>query len=248
MLALKGKVSLITGGSRGIGKAITMALAAAGSHVVVNYQRNGEAAAETARLAEEKGGQVMCIQADVSDEKACVVMVNRVIDSFGRIDILINNAGITKDNISARMKPAEWEDVINTNLTGTFNCSRAVIKPLLKQKSGGRIINIASVSGIHGNAGQANYAAAKAGVIALTKSLSKELGTRGITVNAVAPGMIETDMTDVLSAEKKAETVKRIALGRLGKPEEVAEAVLFLAQGGDYITGQVIVVDGGLVL
>lgn len=248
MFELEGKVALVTGGARGIGRATALALADAGVGVAVNYQRNEEAAAEVIDLLKKKGVKAMGIRADVSNQKACLDMITGVIDYFGRIDILVNNAGITHDNLCVRMKEAEWHDVISTNLTGVFNCCQAVIKPFLKQKNGGRIINIASVAGIYGNSGQVNYAAAKAGVIALTKSLSKELGGRNITVNAIAPGMIETEMTTRLPERIRAEALKRISLGRFGLPEEVAEAVLFLAGGATYITGQILIVDGGLAL
>ena len=175
-------------------------------------------------------------------------MVRLSLEHFERVDILINNAGINRDNLLIRMKPEEWREVIDVNLTGIFNATRAVMRPMLKQKSGGRIINIASVAGIYGNSGQANYAAAKGGVIAFTRSLAKELGSRGITVNAVAPGFIETEMTAALPAGLREQALKNIALARFGKPEDVAEAILFLAAAGSYITGQVVSVDGGIVM
>ncbi|MBS3942807.1 MAG: 3-oxoacyl-ACP reductase FabG, partial [Dethiobacter sp.] len=197
---------------------------------------------------EQAGGRAALAQADVADYQACENLVQCALDHFQRIDILINNAGITRDNLLARMKPDEWQEVLDTNLTGTFNCTRAVIKPLLKQKSGGRIINITSVAGLYGNSGQANYAAAKGGVISFTRSLAKELGSRRITVNAVAPGVIETDMTARLPESVKAQMLARIALERFGRPEDVAEVILFLAAAGAYITGQVIAVDGGIAM
>jgi len=245
---LDGKVALVTGGSRGIGREIVKFLASAGATVMVNYQGNQEAAESTLKEINSMGAKGDIYQANVVDYEACENMVKRTLEQWGKIDILINNAGITKDNIMARMKNEEWEQVISTNLTGVYHCTRAAMRPLLKQKTGGRIINMASVGGVYGNLGQANYAAAKGGVIAFTKSLAKELGSRGITVNAVAPGMIETEMTEVLSKEVLDEAVKRISLGRMGKPQEVAQTVLFLAQSGDYITGQVICVDGGMAL
>ncbi|HOL18593.1 MAG TPA: 3-oxoacyl-ACP reductase family protein, partial [Bacillota bacterium] len=216
--------------------------------VVINYARSEEEAREVLAEIERFGGRGVLVQADVTDYKACEKMVQCALDHFKRIDILINNAGITRDNLLARMKPQEWQEVLDTNLSGTFNCTRAVIKPLLKQKSGGRIINISSVVGLHGNSGQANYAAAKGGVIAFTRALARELGSRNITVNAIAPGVIETAMTAVLPQPVKEQMLSRISLGRFGKPEEVAEVILFLAAAGTYITGQVIAVDGGITM
>ena len=247
MYDLSGKVALITGASRGIGREISLVFARAGAAVAVNYQRNEEAAREVLDNVKAEGGKGMIIQGDVAQSDDCNKMVKETVDNLGRIDILINNAGITRDNILARMKPEEWEEVIQTNLNGVFNCCQAVIRPFLKQKSG-RIVNMASIAGIYGNSGQANYAASKAGVIAFTKTLSKELGSRGITVNAVAPGLIETDMTAELEEATREDNINKIPLGRLGKPEEVAAAVLFLVAAGEYITGQVLAVDGGLTL
>ncbi len=245
---LAGKVALVTGGSRGIGKAIVLALAGDGAKVVINYQQN-EAAAEQA-LAEVKslGAEGMLYRADITVLQECESMIKAAIDHFGRIDILVNNAGVRRDNLLALLKEEDWDVVVDTNMKGVFNCCKAVLRPLLKQKSGGRIINIASVAGLTGNSGQANYAAAKAGVIAFSKSLAKEIGKRGITVNALAPGFIETDMTDDLPESLKAEAKNRIALGTFGTPADVAEAVLFLAAGANYITGTVISIDGGLSL
>ncbi len=243
---LDGKVALVTGGSRGIGRAVAKALAGAGAKVAINFQGNKEAAEKVLEEINALGAEGLVIQADVSDYQACEDMIKRAIEEYGKIDILVNNAGITRDNLLARMKKEEWEQVIDINLNGVYNCTRAVVRPLLKQKSGGKIINISSVAGVQGNNGQANYAAAKGGVIAFTKSVAKELGSRGINVNAVAPGMIESEMTEELTPEIKEESIKRISLGRFGKPEEVAQAVLFLAESGDYITGQVIGVDGGI--
>ncbi len=243
---LKGKAAIVTGASRGIGRATAISLARAGASVVINYSRNQAAAEEVKKTVEDSGGSAITFMADVSDYSQCESMVQSSIDHFNRIDILINNAGITRDNLLARMKAEEWQNVIDTNLTGVYNCCRAIVRPLLKQKSGGRIINIASVAGIYGNSGQSNYAAAKGGVIAFTRTLAKELGSRQITVNAVAPGFIETEMTDAISEQVKKQVLSRIALNRFGQPEDVAEVILFLASSAGYVTGQVIAVDGNL--
>lgn len=243
---LRGKAAIVTGASRGIGKATAIALAGAGAAVIVNYSQSETAAEEVIKNIEAFGGTAVAVKADVTDYSQCEILVQSALDHFSRIDILINNAGITRDNLLARMKPEEWQEVINTNLNGVYNCCRAVLRPLLKQKSGGRIINVASVAGIYGNSGQANYAAAKGGVIAFTRSLAKEIGSRNITVNAVAPGFIETEMTDILGDKVKEKVLSRIALGRLGRPEDVAEVILFLASSAGYVTGQVIAVDGSL--
>lgn len=247
-LALDGKVAVVTGGSRGIGRAIALALARAGAAVAINYNTGAAAAGEVLAAVEQNGGRGITVQADVADYNACENLVQVTLDHLKRVDILINNAGITRDNLLVLMKPEQWHDVISTNLTGIYNCTRAVMRPLLKQKSGGRIINIASVAGIYGNSGQANYAAAKGGVISFTRSMAKELGSRNITVNAVAPGLIETEMAAALAEEARRQILTRIALGRFGKPEDVAETVLFLAAAGGYITGQVIAVDGGMAM
>ena len=243
---LKGRVAIITGASRGIGRATAIALARAGAAVIVNFSQNETAAEEVKKNIEDFGGSAVTVRADVTDYSQCEALVQSAIDHFNRIDILINNAGITRDNLLIRLKTEEWQEVINTNLTGVYNCCRAALRPLLKQKSGGRIINVASVAGIYGNSGQSNYAAAKGGVIAFTRTLAKELGSRNITVNAVAPGFIETEMTDVLGDQVKAQALSRIALGRFGRPEDVAEVILFLASSAGYVTGQVIAVDGSL--
>jgi 3-oxoacyl-[acyl-carrier protein] reductase len=247
-LTLKGKVALVTGGSRGIGREIVLALARTGAAVVINFQRREDAAEGVLQEVRELGAEGLLYKADVTQLQECEKMVKATLDHFGRIDILINNAGVRRDNILALMKTEDWEVVMDTNLKGVFNCCKAVLRPFLKQKSGGKIINIASIAGVVGNSGQANYAAAKAGVIAFTKSLAKELGKRGITVNVVAPGFIETDMTENLPQQLKEIVLPRIALERFGRPEEVAEAVLFLAEGANYITGSVIMLDGGLSL
>lgn len=245
---LRGKTAIVTGASRGIGRVTALYLARAGASLVINYSSNYKAAEEVKNEIEASGGSALIFQADVSDYNQCEALIKAAIDQFKRIDILVNNAGITRDNLLIRMKVEEWQEVIDTNLSGVYNCCRAIMRPLLKQKSGGRIINIASVAGIHGNSGQANYAAAKGGVIAFTRTLAKELGSRNITVNAVAPGFIETEMTDNLSGEMREQILSRIALGRLGKPEDVAEVILFLASSAGYVTGQVISVDGNLAM
>lgn len=243
---LKDKVAIVTGASRGIGKATALALAAQGAKVVVNYASNSKAADALVAEIVEAGGEAIAIGADVSQAEAVDEMVKQTKDKFGQIDILVNNAGITRDTLLLRMKPEDWQAVINLNLTGVFLCCKAVSKLMLKQKSG-RIINISSVAGVMGNPGQANYSAAKAGVIGLTKTLAKEFASRGVTVNAVAPGFIETDMTEGLQAE---EILKAIPLNRYGKPEEIADMICFLAgsTASNYITGQVFNVDGGMVI
>lgn len=248
-MLLEGKVAVVTGASRGIGRAVAVALAREGAAIVINYTANETAAQETLGLVEAAGGRGMVYQADVAQAEDCEKLIKVAIDNFGKVDILINNAGITRDNIVARMKHDEWQAVLDTNLTGAFNCTKAVMRPLLKQKSGGRIINLSSVIGLAGGSGQANYAAAKAGLIGLTKSLARELAGRQITVNAVAPGYIATEMTAVLPDDVKDNIYKQIPLGRTGTPEDVANTVVFLASElACYITGQVIAVDGGLVM
>ncbi|MGL5939398.1 MAG: 3-oxoacyl-[acyl-carrier-protein] reductase [Waterburya sp.] len=243
---LKYKVAVVTGASRGIGKAAALALATQGAKVVVNYARSSEAAEAIAQEINAAGGEAVAIQADVSQSAEVDNLIKQTLDKFGRIDVLVNNAGITKDTLLLRMKPEQWQAVIDLNLTGVFLCTKAVSKTMLKQRSG-RIINIASVAGQMGNPGQANYSAAKAGVIGFTKTVAKELANRGVTVNAVAPGFIETDMTHDLQSE---EIIKFIPLGRYGKPEEVAGTIRFLAAdpAAAYITGQVFNVDGGMVM
>ena len=247
-MTLVGKVALVTGGSRGIGRAIALKLAKNGADVAINYAGNTAAAEEVKAAIEQMGRKALLIQCSVADTDGVQAMVNQVVKELGRLDILVNNAGITRDGLLMRMKEADWDDVMNTNLKGVYNCSKAVMRTMMKQKSG-RIVNMASVVGEMGNAGQANYAAAKAGVIGFTKSLAKEVASRGITVNAIAPGFIATDMTRVLSDDQKAEMARTIPLGRAGQPEDVANAVLFLAsEGAAYITGQVLNVDGGMVM
>jgi 3-oxoacyl-[acyl-carrier protein] reductase len=246
---LHGKTAIVTGASRGIGRAIAVGMAREGAAVVINFTANERAAQETLVKVEAAGGQGLVVRADVADAADCEKLIRAALDKFGKVDILVNNAGITRDNIVARMKQEEWQSVLDTNLSGAFNCAKAVMRPLLKQKSGGRIINLSSVIGQAGGAGQANYAAAKAGLIGLTKSLAKELASRQITVNAVAPGYIETEMTSVLLEEVKSGILKQIPLARFGLAEDVADVVVFLAsERAAYITGQVIAVDGGLVM
>ncbi len=245
--SLEGQVAVVTGASRGIGRAVAIALAASGAQVVVNYARSSTAADEVVAHITEAGGSAVAIQADVSQTDQVDALISGTLEKFGRVDILVNNAGITRDTLLLRMKLEDWQAVIDLNLTGVFLCTRAVAKIMLKQRSG-RIINIASVAGQMGNPGQANYSAAKAGVIGFTKTVAKELASRGITVNAVAPGFIETDMTDELSNTD--EIRKFIPLGRFGQPEDIAGMVRFLAAdpAASYITGQVFNVDGGMVM
>lgn len=247
-MSLDGQVAIVTGGSRGIGRAVAITLGCAGARVVVNYAGNEAAAAEVVEKVRRAGDDAVAYRGDVSDEAQVEDMMKFTLDRYGRIDILVNNAGITRDNLLMRMKPEDWDQVMNINLKGVYNCIRAAVRPMLKQKKG-RIINVASVVGVTGNAGQANYAAAKAGIIGLTKSVAKEVASRGILVNAVAPGFIATDMTADLPDGVKEELLKRIPLGRWGEPAEVAEVVLFLSSpASSYITGQTIHIDGGMVM
>jgi len=244
--SLDGQTALVTGASRGIGRAVALALAAEGAEVVVNYASSPEAAEAVVAEIQAKGGSAYALKADVSDEASVDDLIKTVLTRSERIDVLVNNAGITRDGLLMRMKTEDWQAVINLNLTGVFLCTRAVTRPMLKQRSG-RIINITSVVGLMGNAGQANYAAAKAGVVGLTRSSAKEMASRGITVNAVAPGFIATDMTKDLEADA---ILSAIPLGRFGSPDQVAGAVRFLAAdpAAAYITGQVLQVDGGMVM
>ncbi|MBW5444613.1 3-oxoacyl-[acyl-carrier-protein] reductase [Cohnella sp. CFH 77786] len=248
MWDLTGKTALVTGASRGIGRAIAIALAEAGADVAVNYAGSEAAAAETVKAIEALGRKSVMIKANVGKAAEFEAMVQSVLETFGKLDILVNNAGITRDNLIMRMKEEEFDEVIETNLKGVFNGIKAVTRSMMKQRSG-RIINISSVVGTLGNAGQANYVAAKAGVIGLTKSAARELASRNITVNAVAPGFIGTDMTDKLPADMKEKLEKDIPLGRIGRPEEIAAAVLYLASdASSYMTGQTIHVDGGMYM
>ena len=247
-MELKGKAALVTGGSRGIGRAVCLELARRGACVAVNYAGNAAAAEETVESCKAMGVDAFSVQADVADAAACDAMVKEVLSRFGRLDILVNNAGITRDNLLMKMSEEDFDAVINTNLKGVFNCIKHISRQMLKQKAG-RIINISSVSGVLGNAGQANYCAAKSGVIGITKSAARELASRGITVNAVAPGFISTEMTDVLSDSIKSSVTEQIPMKKFGETQDIAGAVAFLAsEDAKYITGQVLCVDGGMAM
>ncbi|TNJ64253.1 3-oxoacyl-[acyl-carrier-protein] reductase [Paenibacillus hemerocallicola] len=245
---LEGKVALVTGASRGIGRAIAIGLAEAGADVVVNYAGSEQAAEEVVRHIEGLGRRSFKVKANVASSSEVEEMVKQTLERFQKIDIMVNNAGITRDNLIMRMKEEEFDQVIDTNLKGVFNCIKAVTRPMMKQRAG-KIINISSVVGVLGNAGQANYVAAKAGVIGLTKSAARELASRNIAVNAVAPGFIETDMTDKLTAEQRESMLQQIPFARLGQPEDIARVVRFLASDDSaYMTGQTIHVDGGMYM
>jgi len=245
-MMLNDNVAIVTGSGRGIGRAIALELAVAGAKVVINYAGRAEKAEETAELIREVGGESLAVQADVSQADDVDRLIKTTLDHFGKIDILVNNAGITRDSLLLRMKEADWDAVLATNLKGVFLCTKAVSKGMLKQRSGA-IVNISSVVGLAGNAGQANYAAAKAGVVGFSKSIAKELAPRGIRVNVVAPGYIITDMTETLPEGVQSEVLSAIPLGRLGKPEDVAKMVRFLVSPeASYITGQTFCVDGGM--
>ncbi|MGG5461688.1 3-oxoacyl-[acyl-carrier-protein] reductase [Clostridium sp. B9] len=245
---LKDKVAIVTGGTRGIGKAIALKLADQGANIVINYRSSDKEAEELKAILEEKGVKVLTVKCDISKFEDSKNLMDKCKEEFGKIDILVNNAGVTKDTLIMRMKEEDFDSVIDVNLKGTFNCAKHASAIMLRQKFG-KIINMTSVVGITGNAGQVNYAASKAGVIGLTKSLARELGSRGITVNAVAPGFINTDMTSGLSEKVKEEAIKNIPLKKLGEAEDVANLVGFLASdAANYITGQVINVDGGMVM
>ena len=242
------KAAIVTGASRGIGRAAALRLAKMGMNIVFTYNSGIEAAEETKALCEAEGVKVLAVQADVSSSESCDQLVEQTLEAFGRVDVLVNNAGITRDGLIIRMSDEQFDQVIDTNLKGAFYMMRAVSKQMMKQRSG-RIINISSVVGVMGNAGQVNYAASKAGVIGMTKSLARELASRKITVNAVAPGMIETDMTAVMSEKAKEAMKAAIPVGEMGKPEDIAGTIAFLAgEEGRYITGQVICVDGGMAI
>jgi len=248
VIDLTGKSAVVTGGSRGIGRAIALRLAAQGADVAFSYRGNAAAAEETAAAIRALGRRALVVQADHSQPEAGEIVVKAALEAFGKVDILVNNAGITRDDLIMRMSLDAWQDVINTNLSGAFHAIKAVTRPMLKAK-GGRIINITSVSGQAGQTGQANYSAAKAGLIGLTKATARELASRGITCNAVAPGFVLTELTQDLPAPLQAEITARTPLGRFGTADEIASAVAFLASDeAAYITGQVLAVDGGLVM
>lgn len=247
-MRLQGKAALVTGASRGIGREIALELAREGADVAVNFAGSEARANEVVDEIKAMGRNAIAIQCDVSDSTAVTEMIQKSLETFGKIDILVNNAGITKDNLLMRMKEEEWDSVINTNLKGVFLCTKAITRSMMKQRSG-RIINVASIVGVSGNAGQANYVAAKAGVIGFTKTAAKELASRNITVNAIAPGFITTDMTDKLTEEVKAAMLSQIPLARLGEPKDIARVVAFLAsEDSAYMTGQTLHIDGGMVM
>jgi 3-oxoacyl-[acyl-carrier protein] reductase len=247
-MMLANRVAIVTGASGGLGRAIATALSAQGATVVVHYGRNAAAAEEVVRTIQAQGGQAMAVQADISTAEGAEALVKAVLDAYGKVDILVNNAGVTRDTLLMRMKEEDWDAVLDTNLKGVFLCIKAVCRPMMKARYG-RIINIGSVSGLVGVPGQANYSASKAGLIGLTKAVARELGSRNITCNCVAPGAIEAGMLLELTEEQRQAYLKQIPLERLGRPEDVANAVVFLAgPGADYITGQTLAVDGGLTM
>lgn len=243
---LQNKVALVTGASRGIGREVALTLAREGATVIVNYQGSEEKAMSVVEEIKENGGTAECIRCNVAEFESCENLIKDIVQKYGHLDILVNNAGITRDGLIMKMSEEDFDKVLSVNLKGAFNTIRHASRYFLKQRSG-KIINISSVSGVLGNAGQANYSASKAGIIGLTKSVAKELGSRGINVNAIAPGFIETDMTDAMTDSAKDAVKEQITLGRVGKPSDIAEAVLFLASDkASYITGQVLSVDGGM--
>ena len=245
---LKGKCAVITGASRGIGKCIATKFAKEGANVVINYKNNEEEALKVKQELEDLGSQVLVVKADVSELEQAENLIKEAKKEFGRVDILVNNAGITKDNLIIRMKEEDFDSVIKTNLKGAFNCLKAVTPIMLKQKYG-KIVNMASVVGVVGNPGQVNYCASKAGLIGMTKSLAKEIGSRNITVNAIAPGFIDTDMTKILSDDQKKKILSQIPLNKFGNVEDIANVALFFgSENSNYITGQVIHVDGGMAM
>ena len=247
-MSLDGKVALVTGGSRGIGRAICLKLAEMGALVYINYVSRPEAALETQKLIEKKGGRAESAGFDVSDSSAVTEAVKKIISAGGPIDILVNNAGITRDGLMARMKESDWDAVIDTNLKGVFLCSKIVSRGMMKKKWG-RVVNISSVSGFAGNPGQVNYAAAKAGLTGLTKSMAREYGSRNITVNSVAPGYIKTEMTELLADDIREQLMSEIPLGCLGTTEDIAAAVAYLvSEDGRYVTGQTLHVNGGMYM
>jgi len=248
MKKLDGRVAVVTGASRGIGRAIALKLAEMGAKVVVNYRSNKAAAEEVLDMIQTMGGTAIAVQADVRIFKDAQKLIKSALDQFGRLDILVNNAGTTRDTLLIRMSEEDWDIVIDTNLKGAFNCTKAAQRPMMKQRYG-RIVNITSVAGLAGNAGQANYAAAKAGLVGFTKAVAKEVGSRNITVNAVAPGYVPTDLTANLPPDLIAKGLEMTPLGRAGTPEDIANAVAFLvSDDANYITGQVLSVDGGMVM
>ncbi|MCH7320902.1 MULTISPECIES: 3-oxoacyl-[acyl-carrier-protein] reductase [Solibacillus] len=247
-MGLMGKCAIVTGASRGIGRAIALELASQGARVVVNYSGSVEKAKQVVEEIQANGGEAIAVQADVANGESVQQLMQTALETYGSIDILVNNAGITRDNLLMRMKDDEWDDVINTNLKGVFLCTKAVTRQMMKQRAG-RIINISSIVGVAGNPGQANYVAAKAGVIGLTKTTAQELASRNILVNAIAPGFITTEMTDGLPEDLKQAMLKQIPLAKLGQPEDIAKAVTFFASdSANYITGQTLQIDGGMVM
>ncbi|MEA4893227.1 MAG: 3-oxoacyl-[acyl-carrier-protein] reductase [Peptococcaceae bacterium] len=247
-MSVKGKVALVTGGSRGIGRAICLELAGQGAEVIINYSGNRQAAEDTAAACRALGAKALILQADVAKAKDCKTLFDQAVAFSGRVDLLVNNAGITRDGLLIRMSEEDYDQVLDTNLKGAFLCAREAARLMMKQRFG-RIVNMSSVVGLRGNAGQANYAASKAGIIGLTKALARELAGRNITVNAVAPGFIETDMTAVLPENVRTAILAGIPLGRLGRAEEAARAaVFFLQEENGYLTGQVLAVDGGMAM
>lgn len=247
-MSLQDQVAIVTGGSRGLGRAISLALAEAGAAIVVNYVRREDEAAKVVAEITAAGGQAVAVQADVGDADGAGKLVQAALDSFGRLDILVNNAGITRDQLMLRLKEEDWDAVLDTNLKGAFHCTKAALRPLLKQR-GGRVINISSIVGLVGNAGQANYAAAKAGLIGFTKAVAREVASRGITVNAVCPGYFDTEMTQALPSDVQEAHMATVPFGRFGEAAELASVVTFLAgPGASYVTGQTIAVDGGMTM
>lgn len=248
MRKLEGKVAVVTGASRGIGRAIALKLADEGAKVIVNYSGSQAKAEEVVAAIQEAGGEALAVQASVAKSDEVAALMDAAVKTFGSLDILVNNAGITRDNLLMRMKENDWDDVMDTNLKGVFLCTKAVTRQMMKQRAG-RIINISSIVGVAGNAGQANYVAAKAGVIGLTKTTAKELASRNILVNAIAPGFIESEMTDELPEDIKQGMLMQIPLAKLGQPEDIAKVVAFLASDdANYMTGQTLHIDGGMVM
>ena len=243
-----GRVAIVTGGGRGIGRAIAVRLAKEGADVAISYRGNDETAQESAKLVREAGAKCEMFKGDVASQEDVDALFKGVDEAFGRVDILVNNAGITRDNLIMRMKEAEFDEVLRTNLKGTYLCTRAVLRKMVRARWG-RIVNVSSVVGLVGNAGQANYAASKAGLIGFTKSVAREVAQRSITVNAVAPGYVETELTGSLPDKVKVQILEQVPMGRFGEPEEISEVVAFLAgEGAGYVTGQTITVDGGMVM